>query len=763
MAQHATHIAKAGDALSLKAFRVCFDTLIASSNMDIYEYTPLDDPSTAIRLLALLPGQGDEPLRGRLRHEILVAPLGDTSESKGKELKNIRKTLTAGWRAHETLDEKIIYHNDEDDSTSWIHPDPGFSPSKYDSCPNSQHTSTNPLYEALSYTWGSTQKIAAISIDDGAKSRKLPIAKNLFVALCHLRHRDEERTLWVDAICIDQENAPERGQQVQRIGEIFSLADEVIIWLGPSFEDSHLAIATVKDLGELVIFTLDDWYFWKPGYNGDRTVLHQIDGRNLHPESLSALRKLYASPYFTRLWVVQEVHAGCRKVVVRCGNDEVPWTVFRYGSNALNQGLQLNACRGVFPTYDVEYFCDPIRNCTTVDVMRRYAIRECTDNRDRVYGLMKLLPPTVRRSISVDYDNTDYRAVFTDLFLVCLKQEQRLSQLAYGCGSSNDAISSQAQSSEWPSWLPNWSYESDPSWFAYLGFGCSSFSAAQAEYREPGYLGVIGIKLATVCEVQDELGQYSSVEDLVKLLNGQGLDRLKETRYPTGGTLLDAYLHCCVTDRFEDSFPSKNWGSYQNFKDNIIKFASMHESEANYPFLYNSVSLQISRAALEMEFMSLFTLSNKFLGVSNRQASQGDEVFVILGCELPMILRPLPHKQQFRVVGPCYVHGMMHGEALLGSLKHPWLVKVPGDEDGQDRAHFKNTETDLSTHEDPRLAEIPIPEEWEPIEFEWTTADPLYTKKFRNKNTGEVINSDPRLSPEALRERGIELETITLV
>lgn len=105
----------------------------------------------------------------------------------------------------------------------------------------------------------------------------------------------------------------------------------------------------------------------------------------------------------------------------------------------------------------------------------------------------------------------------------------------------------------------------------------------------------------------------------------------------------------------------------------------------------------------------------------------------------------------------------MNGEALLGSLKPPWTIRFDGLNDGQYRCLFKNKETGSMTSEDPRLTDIPIPEEWETMPFEWTAADLLYTELFRNKKTGNVINSDPRLFPEALIERGIPLETITLV
>ncbi|PQE15103.1 hypothetical protein CJF31_00007178 [Rutstroemia sp. NJR-2017a BVV2] len=60
--------------------------------------------------------------------------------------------------------------------------------------------STNPRYEALSYVWGDPHSTRSILID-GRSSR---ITESLEVALRRLRHLDQERILWVDAICVNQ-------------------------------------------------------------------------------------------------------------------------------------------------------------------------------------------------------------------------------------------------------------------------------------------------------------------------------------------------------------------------------------------------------------------------------------------------------------------------------------------------------------------------------------------------------------------------------
>jgi hypothetical protein len=128
-----------------------------------------------------------------------------------------------------------------------------------------------------------------------------------------------------------------------------------------------------------------------------------------------------------------------------------------------------------------------------------------------------------------------------------------------------------------------------------------------------------------------------------------------------------------------------------------------------------------------------------------------------------MLLRTTTIDSEYEVVGDCYIHGVMDGEGLLGTIPPPWCVTMSTHLQGYWSRVFQNTKADIYTTNDPRWAEIPIPPEWEPIDFERTVADPTHCVKFRNRNTGEIINSDPRLFPEALIARGVPLKTITLV
>jgi hypothetical protein len=92
----------------------------------------------------------------------------------------------------------------------------------------------NITYEALSYTWGSPTSRCTIFLD----GQKFLATRNLEIALRYLRYVKDERYLWIDALCINQESVEERNQQARKMGEIYKKATKVVVWLA-----RHLRIA----------------------------------------------------------------------------------------------------------------------------------------------------------------------------------------------------------------------------------------------------------------------------------------------------------------------------------------------------------------------------------------------------------------------------------------------------------------------------------------------------------------------------------------
>jgi hypothetical protein len=95
-----------------------------------------------------------------------------------------------------------------------------------------------PSYNALSYTWGPEHPLHTIYLN----GHEFQVRQNLYDFLSRMQSQGDGNTLfWIDQLCIDQRNISERSQQVQMMGDIYTRAQEVVVWLGPAGENSGLA------------------------------------------------------------------------------------------------------------------------------------------------------------------------------------------------------------------------------------------------------------------------------------------------------------------------------------------------------------------------------------------------------------------------------------------------------------------------------------------------------------------------------------------
>jgi Heterokaryon incompatibility protein (HET) len=90
-----------------------------------------------------------------------------------------------------------------------------------------------PSYSALSYEWATDTADQIIALDE----KQFYIRQNLWDYLAQLRHEQLAVHLWIDGICIDQQNVEERNHQVHRMSAIYSQANLVLTWLGKDEED----------------------------------------------------------------------------------------------------------------------------------------------------------------------------------------------------------------------------------------------------------------------------------------------------------------------------------------------------------------------------------------------------------------------------------------------------------------------------------------------------------------------------------------------
>ena len=115
----------------------------------------------------------------------------------------------------------------------------------------------------------------------------------------------------------------------------------------------------------------------------------------------------------------------------------------------------------------------------------------------------------------------------------------------------------------------------------------------------------------------------------------------------------------------------------------------------------------------------------------------------------------------FEVVEECYVHGLADVVGLLGPLPHRWKTIIKADALGRPIQCFINLSNGEETLDDPRLE--PLLSNWERVTYERGADDTTMFERFRNLETGEIVNYDPRLSPKALEARAVKLQSFRLV
>ena len=173
-------------------------------------------------------------------------------------------------------------------------------------------------YTAVSYMWGPSFPTKSILINGLC----FKVGANLWAFLDEARRRKDTSTFWVDAICIDQQNIEEKSYQVKFMGEIYSQAVRVILWLGRSDKQMDKFLVRVSRLSDPSSSTADVLNILS---DAEQALLKRQDTE--HGDTVTdLLLKLICNPYWARTWVVQEITLSDERFrQVLYGSNSLPW------------------------------------------------------------------------------------------------------------------------------------------------------------------------------------------------------------------------------------------------------------------------------------------------------------------------------------------------------------------------------------------------------------------------------------------------------
>ncbi|KAJ9151505.1 HET-domain-containing protein [Coniochaeta hoffmannii] len=315
-------------------------------------------------------------------------------------------------------------------------------------------------FSALSYVWGDPEELLP-AVCDG---RTIGITKNLSDCLHSIRLTDAARLLWIDAICINQQDLEERSAQVGIMGEIYARAEKVLIWLGQGNDDTKLGVFALESMAKA----------WKPPPDqavSFTTVLEFARAsriRHLHYWALGRqqyIRSVSDSPWFTRAWTFQEVGLSS-DAEVWIGRHKLPFRTLVY---AWLLSLHENFERTIFlngygRTTETGRTCmhamfaywylqnhgtaEEVKQwCQLHRLLRLRQLHEATDPRDLIFSLLSL-----SHSDDADPFKADYRMPVEDVFAKfaakAITESGDLSLLSECERHGSD--------STLPSWVPDW-------------------------------------------------------------------------------------------------------------------------------------------------------------------------------------------------------------------------------------------------------------------------------------------------------------------
>ncbi|KIX99989.1 uncharacterized protein Z520_04627 [Fonsecaea multimorphosa CBS 102226] len=238
-------------------------------------------------------------------------------------------------------------------------------------------------YEAISYTWGSDEEVHEIDINED--SDKFCVRPNLLDLLVSIRNEKVPRVVWIDAICIDQENLAERNRQVSMMREIYSMAKQVVVWLGGPVHAKLL-----------------------PAIHYINSSSAEVEDSTLPEFVRESLLEISRNAYWTRVWILQEVISARQITVLVGGRAGFAWWRLEWAINSAFNTQQNTQNADLTPdeTYHLRRLIRHRRQflkhgtISLEEALYRYEDCKSTNFRDRIFGLLGIVQG---RGFTIDY------------------------------------------------------------------------------------------------------------------------------------------------------------------------------------------------------------------------------------------------------------------------------------------------------------------------------------------------------------------------
>ncbi len=317
-----------------------------------------------------------------------------------------------------------------------------------------------PEYTALSYCWGDASKTTKIRIENWGE---VEVTTNLKEALQSVRPvnfigpggSSRPKLLWVDALCINQQDSMERSQQVRQMRQIYSRAKEVISWVPCRSEDAvaYLVVNQFYGNGCETTDRVPSRRRMKVAPVSDSDDYFRERSQSWVDKGWDIFEEFFSNAYWRRVWVIQEVTVAT-KVTVLCGTREIPWDdvatiLMRWRKTPeripLGKRSYLKAMHLADFRHRFRFKREPI---SLLDAMRWSYQTEATDPRDKIFALLGICHDGATY-VPVPNYKQPVEEIIADMSRAMMSYDRSLDLMCLK-GTSLD------EDGKFPSWTPNW-------------------------------------------------------------------------------------------------------------------------------------------------------------------------------------------------------------------------------------------------------------------------------------------------------------------
>lgn len=549
----------------------------------------------------------------------------------------------------------------------------------------------------MSYTWGSKSLNTPMVIN----GRTILVSSDLAEGLQALAQFPDvaagKLKVWNDFICLNQLDKLEIQRELKHIPFIFSNAQMVLIWLGPAASESYLVMELFQYLDDASAEISPD------------TLIDSISN-----EVWLALLHFLHRPYWRRLWILQELALADPSSILFCGTIMAPlrslWKlldlIFRdtakvhhrfamsmgrsytyYDKDRHNAFSVLSRLQYLYRAHQA---LQQGADCDSQQLMNLCRGSSQLDPRDKIYGIFGLLSPKITTLITPDLSATPLE-VYADFVRALVKTTKRLNIL--------QTCRINYVQEKFPSWVPDLEVD--------LGGHLTSIQRTvlagtdvdiepvfshdgrllhvkgcildAIDHLTPPQWPLLPVSPGQLTEARPVSIKSMEPHDAVKTTFWQTLtagnaelslkerSRILRLPWPESHESVETLAQCLIEQGWATENELQDLLTFLEFRERAgpnfdiqgIPMKSFFDTSSEYPELIaRRVLRQVSS---NIKRRRLIITKNGKLGIGVREAKPGDIITVLLGCDVPLILRirsSVCDPPRFMVVGDCFIHGL---------------------------------------------------------------------------------------------------------